>query len=156
MATKRTTTRYRDTFRLLLRFAGGKDRHGTVGAAPRGHSPNRPAETGGRPPRHGRRFKCSDRRTWGKPDDSLVASDPRYGTVSVQAWNGLHPKLTRTWALVGSRDHPDRQGLRDPRRGRAPAQAHVVHEEDALAVLVGTRRARPRSDLACLPTSLRY
>jgi hypothetical protein len=57
--------------------------------------PNRPAETGGRPPRHGRRFKCSDQRTWGKPDDSLVASDPRYGTVSVQAWNGLHPKLTR-------------------------------------------------------------
>ncbi len=57
--------------------------------------PNRPAESGGRPPRHGRRFKCADRATWGKPDDCLVASDPRYGTVKVQAWHGLHPKLTR-------------------------------------------------------------
>jgi hypothetical protein len=57
--------------------------------------PNRPLETGGRPPRHGRRFKCSDRATWAKPDDSLVASDSRYGRVRVQAWHGLHPRLTR-------------------------------------------------------------
>jgi len=57
--------------------------------------PNRPKGTGGRPPRHGRRFKCADRRTWPKPDRCLVASDPRYGTVRVQAWHGLHPKLTR-------------------------------------------------------------
>jgi hypothetical protein len=57
--------------------------------------PKRPKGTGGRPPRHGRRFKCSERRTWPKPDDSLVASDPRYGTVRVQAWHGVHPKLTR-------------------------------------------------------------
>ncbi|HVB90616.1 MAG TPA: NF041680 family putative transposase [Acidimicrobiales bacterium] len=62
--------------------------------------PNRPSETGGRPPRHGKRFKCSDRRTWRKPDDSLVATDPRYGTVRVQAWHGLHPRLGRRahWA----------------------------------------------------------
>jgi hypothetical protein len=52
--------------------------------------PNRPFETGGRPPRHGKRFKCSDAATWSDPDDSLVASDPRYGTVTVQAWHGLH------------------------------------------------------------------
>jgi hypothetical protein len=57
--------------------------------------PHRPFESGGRPPRHGRRFKCADRRTWPKCDDSLVATDPRYGTVRVQAWHGLHPKLTR-------------------------------------------------------------
>ena len=57
--------------------------------------PNRPYETGGRPPRHGRRFKCSDRATWAEPDDSLTTSDPRYGTVSVQAWHGLHPRLWR-------------------------------------------------------------
>jgi DDE superfamily endonuclease len=62
--------------------------------------PNRPFETGGRPPRHGKRFKCSDRRTWRKPDDCLVASDSRYGTVRVQAWHGLHPRLWRRahWA----------------------------------------------------------
>ena len=65
--------------------------------------PNRPAHTGGRPPRHGRRFKCSDRRTQRKPDDRLVASDPRYGTVKVVAWHGLHPRVIGRgrWADYG-------------------------------------------------------
>jgi hypothetical protein len=65
--------------------------------------PNRPAKTGGRPPRHGRRFKCSDRRTQSKPDGCLVASDPRYGTVRVQAWHALHPRVTGRgrWADYG-------------------------------------------------------
>lgn len=57
--------------------------------------PNRPARTGGRPPRHGPRFKCSDPSTWTEPADHLVTSDPRYGTVTVTAWNGLHPRLVR-------------------------------------------------------------
>jgi hypothetical protein len=57
--------------------------------------PNRPHGTGGRPPRHGRQFKCADRSTWTTPSASLVASDPRYGTVTVQAWHNLHPRLTR-------------------------------------------------------------
>jgi len=56
--------------------------------------PRRPKGTGGRPPRHGRRMKCSDRRTWGKPTERLVATDPRFGTVTVTAWADLHPKLT--------------------------------------------------------------
>jgi hypothetical protein len=55
--------------------------------------PNRPAKTGGRPPRHGRRFKCSDRNTWARASASLVSSDPRYGTVRVTAWHGLHPRV---------------------------------------------------------------
>jgi hypothetical protein len=54
---------------------------------------NRPRGTGGRPPRHGRRMKCSQRRTWAKPSAELVAEDPRYGTVSVSAWHGMHPRL---------------------------------------------------------------
>lgn len=57
--------------------------------------PNRPPHTGGRPPRHGRRFKCSEPSTWAEPAASLVASDPRYGTVTVQAWTNLHPRLSR-------------------------------------------------------------
>jgi len=57
--------------------------------------PNRPAGTGGRPPRHGSRFKCADRSTWTEPTDSLTATDPRYGTVTVSAWHGLHPRLHR-------------------------------------------------------------
>ncbi len=55
--------------------------------------PKRPRGTGGRPPRHGRRMKCSSRRTWAEPSERLVTSDPRYGNVRVSAWAGLHPKL---------------------------------------------------------------
>ena len=55
--------------------------------------PRRPKGTGGRPPRHGQRMKCSDRRTWGKPSERLVTADPRYGTLTVTAWHGRHPKL---------------------------------------------------------------
>ena len=55
--------------------------------------PNRPAGTGGRPPRHGRRFKCSEPATWPEPSAKLVTSDPRYGTVTVTAWHGVHPRL---------------------------------------------------------------
>lgn len=61
--------------------------------------PNRRAGTG-RPPRHGKQFKCADPATWPKPDGTLAASDPRYGSITVQAWHGLHPKLGRRghWA----------------------------------------------------------
>lgn len=55
--------------------------------------PRRPKGTGGRPPRHGRRMKCSQRQTWAKPSARLVANDPRYGKVTVTAWHGMHPKL---------------------------------------------------------------
>ena len=57
--------------------------------------PNRPAGTGGRPPRHGARFKCSQPSTWTEPADRLVTTDPRYGTITVTAWNDLHPRLSR-------------------------------------------------------------
>ncbi len=54
----------------------------------------------GRPRRHGHRFKCGDPTTWPEPDDTLVATDPRYGRVTVAAWDGLHPRLARRgrWA----------------------------------------------------------
>ena len=56
--------------------------------------PNRPAETGGRPPRHGKRWKCSDPESWPEPSANLVACDARYGTISVTAWRGMHPRLS--------------------------------------------------------------
>ena len=56
--------------------------------------PNRPKGTGGRPPRHGDAMNARS------PDDlakarrpHLVTTDPRYGTVTVTAWHGLHPRL---------------------------------------------------------------
>ncbi len=56
--------------------------------------PNRPPSTGGRPPRHGRRWKCSDPTSWPEPDARLVASDSRYGSVTVTAWHDMHPRLS--------------------------------------------------------------
>ncbi len=56
--------------------------------------PNRPAESGGRPPRHGTRWKCSDPTSWPPPDAHLVADDRRYGTVTVTGWHGMHPRLS--------------------------------------------------------------
>ena len=85
--------------------------------------PRRPRGTGGRPPRHGRRMKCSDRRTWATPSERLVTSDPRYGTVTVTAWHGLHPRLVGRGRWVRPRRPAHREGHRHLRRGRAFAQA---------------------------------
>jgi len=52
-----------------------------------------PAGTVGRPRRHGSRFCLAEPGSL-KPDACLSASDPRYGTVTVSAWKGLHPKLS--------------------------------------------------------------
>jgi len=63
--------------------------------------PNRPPGTGGRPPRHGPRFVCSQPATWPEPTSSLTASDPRYGAITVDAWPGLHPRLLRRGHWIG-------------------------------------------------------
>jgi hypothetical protein len=55
-------------------------------------TPRRP-HTMGRPRRHGARFACADPTTWPPADAELTTHDPRYGTVEVRAWHGLHPKL---------------------------------------------------------------
>ena len=55
--------------------------------------PNRPKGTGGRPPRHGKRFKCGDPDILPEPDATLSTSDPNYGKVEVDAWHSLHPRL---------------------------------------------------------------
>jgi hypothetical protein len=47
----------------------------------------------GRPARHGRRFALADPASWHSPDATLVTHDNRYGTVTVSAWHGLHPRL---------------------------------------------------------------
>jgi hypothetical protein len=57
---------------------------------PAAHSPR-----GGRPRRHGAKFNCADPTTWPVPTATLVCEDDQYGTVTVQAWAGLHPKQQR-------------------------------------------------------------
>lgn len=50
--------------------------------------------TVGRPRRHGKRFSCATTSTQRTPYATLTTHDARYGTVKVQAWNNLHPKLS--------------------------------------------------------------
>jgi hypothetical protein len=63
-----------------------------------------PGKTG-RPRRHGAKFNCADPATWPTPTATLVRHDDQYGTVTVTAWAGLHPKQQR---------HPG-HGSRGPR-----------------------------------------
>jgi hypothetical protein len=56
--------------------------------------PRAPGSTG-RPRRHGAKFNCADPTTWPAPTATLTCQDDQYGTVTVQAWAGLHPKQQR-------------------------------------------------------------
>lgn len=50
----------------------------------------------GRPRIHGSgtdRFECKDPATWGTPAAGLALDGGQYGHVTVQCWDGLHPKL---------------------------------------------------------------
>jgi hypothetical protein len=57
--------------------------------------PPRPPGTNGRPRRHGAKFNCADPTSWPTPTATLVCHDDQYGTVTVAAWGGLHPKQQR-------------------------------------------------------------
>jgi hypothetical protein len=67
--------------------------------------PPRPPGATGRPRRHGAKFNCADPSTWPPPTATFATIDDQYGTVTVQAWAGLHPKQQR---------HPG-HGSRGPR-----------------------------------------
>jgi hypothetical protein len=57
--------------------------------------PPRLPGAGGRPRRHGAKFNCAAPTTWPTPTATLVTTDDQYGTVTVAAWAGLHPKQQR-------------------------------------------------------------
>jgi hypothetical protein len=56
--------------------------------------PPPPGKTG-RPRRHGAKFALADPSTWPAPTATLTLQDDQYGTVTVKAWGGLHPKQQR-------------------------------------------------------------
>lgn len=62
--------------------------------------------TRGRTRRHGRRLRCSDRRTQRRPDATLELSDPLCGTVKVATWHNLHPRLPRRGQWAEEKDIP--------------------------------------------------
>jgi len=48
----------------------------------------------GRPKVHGDKFKLADSSTWAKPVATLEIEDPKWGTVQIQHWSGLHFRLS--------------------------------------------------------------
>lgn len=55
---------------------------------------------GGWPPKHGGEFVFGDRTTWGT-EQALTVTDTRlYGKTTAQAWDRLHPRLTRRAAWL--------------------------------------------------------
>lgn len=58
-------------------------------------APPRAPGTTGRPPKHGGEFAFGDPATWGA-EQAVTATETRlYGTATAQAWDRLHPLLTR-------------------------------------------------------------
>lgn len=71
---------------ILVRLRSGRCFYGDP-------APAAPRPKGGRPFRHGRKLDCDDPATWPEPTAALTVADARYGTVRVQAWAGVHPKI---------------------------------------------------------------
>ena len=78
----------------------------------------------------------------------------RHGQGEGLAWHA--PKADRTGPLGGPRVAADRQGQRDPRRGRASPEASRSDQKDTVAVLVGSGDSRSRLVLARLSAPLRH
>lgn len=55
---------------------------------------------GGRPPKHGGEFVFGDPATWGTEQAVTVTDTRRYGKATAQAWDRLHPRLTRRAAWL--------------------------------------------------------
>ncbi|MEV4438934.1 NF041680 family putative transposase [Streptomyces sp. NPDC049577] len=55
---------------------------------------------GGRPPKHGPRFKLADPATWPQPTVLTRNDTARYGKAETQAWDRVHPLLTHRSAWI--------------------------------------------------------
>jgi hypothetical protein len=89
--------------------------------------PPRPLGTSGRPRRHGAKFNLADPATWPTPTATLTCQDDQYGSVTVKAWGGLHPKQQRHPGRGTGRPRPIVRGTilrvqvqRVPARTRPP------------------------------------
>jgi hypothetical protein len=100
--------------------------------------------TMGRPRRHGPRFELADERTWTAPDAELVTSTRQLRQGDSDGLAQPASQVARMGPLAGLRGTADRQGQRGPGGCRAPAQTDGTGQEDAVAVVVRGRRARPR------------
>ncbi|MFD5610580.1 NF041680 family putative transposase [Kitasatospora sp. NPDC127060] len=58
------------------------------------------APKGGRPPKHGPRFKLADPTTWPEPAATTWNDTVRYGKANAMAWDRIHPYLTHRSAWI--------------------------------------------------------
>lgn len=63
-------------------------------------APPRVPGTSGRPPKHGGEFVFGDPTTWGAEQAVTTADTRLYGMATAQAWDRLHPRLTRRAAWI--------------------------------------------------------
>src|SRR5215208_3031033 len=70
---------------ILVRLLAGRCFYADPPPAPRSHK-------GGRPRRHGAKLDTDDPTSWPAPTAVHVSDDGQFGTVTVAAWGGLHPK----------------------------------------------------------------
>ncbi len=63
----------------------------------------------GRPKVHGDKFKLADKSTWGEPIATLEIEDPKWGTVQIQHWLGLHFRAEKGSSPASATDYRDRQ-----------------------------------------------
>jgi hypothetical protein len=89
--------------------------------------PPRPLGSTGRPRRHGAKCALADPATWPTPTATLTCQDDQYGSVTVKAWGGLHPKQQRHPGRGTGRPRPIVRGTilrvqvqRVPARTRPP------------------------------------
>jgi hypothetical protein len=71
----------------------GRLRSDRVMHSPAPPLPARPASTGGRRPRHGRKLALGDPATWPEPAVTTRAETSRYGTAEATAWGRMHQRL---------------------------------------------------------------
>ncbi|WP_406494440.1 transposase [Streptomyces sp. NBC_00846] len=66
--------------------------------------PARSTPKGGRPRLHGAPFTLAKPDTWHTPESTTVTDTTHYGKATAQAWDRLHPRLTRRNAWIAQLD----------------------------------------------------
>ena len=99
--------------------------------------PARPASTGGRRPRHGRKLDFGDPATWPDPAAATVTDTTRYGTATAMAWPRLHQRLEHRGSWEG---HPGELPVIEGTLIRL-AVDHLPGQRDAEPVWLWSSRA---------------
>jgi hypothetical protein len=65
----------------------------------------------GRPRKHGKAFRFKDEATWSDPQQDVVFTDPRFGQVELQLWEGLHARedAETVFSVLSAQIHLERK-----------------------------------------------